>query len=164
MRSTAANGIALRFCEAAPSTGEPATRRPSSSSRVYCEARPRRLMVACDCAELPELCWNEPKVLKVAERRASATDRSPDSCRSSRLITVIGVGPSMSTRLMREPVTSMRSSVEASSASCAAAVPIAALASAAAGQCGANAPRQQSYPRHAVFSRVLDGTRFETVS
>ncbi len=74
MRSTAAKGIALRFCDAAPSVGEPAMRRPSSSNSVYCEPMPRSDTVACDCAELARDHRDRRRALDVDALDARAGD------------------------------------------------------------------------------------------
>ena len=119
IRSTAAIGIALRFAEAPPSVGEPGKRRPFRSTSVRREPAPRRLIVACDCAELPERSENEPKEFSELERSASATVKSPSSLISAAVIETTGAAPSRSVRLIREPVTSIFSTATASCSSCA---------------------------------------------
>ena len=133
MRSTAAIGMEFRSCEL-PIIGAVGARRPSIRIRVRLVPRPRRLMPVKPWPELPEVDWKEPKVLNEVLRRKSATEMSPLLSSCSRPMTVTGSAPSISARLMREPVTSMRSRVWLSDclASCARARPGAATPTASA--------------------------------
>ena len=104
-------------------------RRPSISTSVRPEPRPRRSTEASDWAELPDCGLKLPKDAKVLSRSTSATDTSPVASIEARSITMTGTAPSMSARFRREPVTSMRSRVLASvsllAASWAKALPVA---------------------------------------
>jgi len=105
MRSIAAIGTVFRSAES-PTCGPLGRRRPSSSTSVRAEPRPRRSMPANDWAELPDCGRKLPADENVLERMNSATLTAPLASSSSRLITVTGSAPSASARLMREPVIS----------------------------------------------------------
>ena len=124
MRSTASIGMMLRFwTDPSPKVGDPAMRRPSSSTNVLSEPIPRRLMADWDWAELPDLSLNEPIWFMLEPRNTSEIETSPVASISARVITVTGCGASMSTRRMREPVTTtIPCSAMSSSSSCASAV------------------------------------------
>ena len=117
MRSTAASGTELRSA-LLPVNGAVGARRPSISTKVRLEPRPRRSMSAPAWAEEPDCGRKLPAELKVTSRMTSATETRPLACSCSREITVMGTAPSMSARLMREPVTSTVSSVVVSSSFC----------------------------------------------
>ena len=89
-------------------SGKSAMRRPLISTRVWLGPRPRR-STACapgvDCAPVV-FCW--PCTLPLfwlSERSTSGTEVKPAERICSALITVIGAGPSICARGMREPVT-----------------------------------------------------------
>ena len=110
MRSTAAIGMEP-MSAAVPTTGDFATRRPSTSTSVRWLPRPRRLTSEKLCALLPACGRKLPAEENGIERMNSATVTEPLDSSSSRVMTVTGSAPSASARLMREPVISMRSGV-----------------------------------------------------
>ena len=113
-RSIAENGMMARFTPCTPwiSPANPLTRLPLISTSVCPPCRPRRFAVCAESVVAPMVLVSAtlPREL-LAEMSCSSSigEVAPLLSISSREITVTGSALSPSTRLMLEPVTSMRS-------------------------------------------------------
>ena len=88
-----------------------ATRRPLMRISVACAPRPRSDALPAPGVKLATaFSLNVPVLFDGSFFSTSVTDRAPERSMSWRVITCTGAGVSVSMRLMREPVTSTRSS------------------------------------------------------
>ena len=113
-RSMAANGITARFTPCTPwiSPAKPFTRLPLMSTRVCPPCRPRRFAVCADSVVAPMVLVRATLPTELLAEMSCSNSIgvvAPLLSISSREITVTGSAVSPSTRLMLDPVTSMRS-------------------------------------------------------
>ena len=125
-RSIAANGITARFTPCTPFTSpaKPFTRLPFIRTSVRPPVRPRRFAVCAEKVVTPiVLLESTLPTLALAPTSCSSSIAlvAPERLMSSLVMTVTGRAVSPSTRLMLEPVTSMRSFAAGWSACCASA-------------------------------------------